>query len=40
VACHFYETLPSPAEGVAAAGGSGKFALRLAAYEAARKAGP
>ena len=40
VACHFYETLPSPVEGIAAAGGSGKFALRLAAYEAARKAGP
>ncbi|WP_421995439.1 ABC transporter ATP-binding protein [Reyranella sp.] len=36
VACHFFETLPAPA--IAAAGGpaSGKFAERLAAFEAAK----
>ena len=38
VACHFFETLPRPAEAQAAAGAdAGMFVLRLAAYEAARQ---
>ena len=38
VACHFFETLPRPAEPVAAPGKVEKlFAVRLAAYEAARQ---
>ena len=38
VACHFFEALPRPAETGAAVGVEGsKFALRLAAFEAARQ---
>ncbi len=40
VACHFFETLPRPEEAVAdSGGGQSRFALRLAAYEAARGRG-
>ncbi len=40
VACHFFESLPRPAEAVAASGpDESRFAVRLAAYEAARQAG-
>lgn len=39
VACHFFESLPRPAEAVLAPGpDEGRFAVRLAAYEAARRA--
>jgi oligopeptide/dipeptide ABC transporter ATP-binding protein len=38
VACHFHESLPRPAEAVAAAAESNNYALRLAAFEAAMKA--
>ena len=38
VACHFYETLPAPSIAAAAGPGEGKFAERLAAFEAAKQA--
>jgi oligopeptide transport system ATP-binding protein len=38
VACHFYETLPAPAIAAAAKPAEGKFAERLAAFEAAKQA--
>jgi oligopeptide/dipeptide ABC transporter ATP-binding protein len=38
VACHFYETLPAPAIAAAAGPAQGKFAQRLAAFEAAKQA--
>jgi oligopeptide/dipeptide ABC transporter ATP-binding protein len=38
VACHFYETLPVPSIAAAAGPGEGKFAERLAAFEAAKQA--
>jgi hypothetical protein len=38
VACHFYETLPPPAIAAAAGPAAGKFAKRLAAFEAAKAA--
>ena len=38
VACHFYETLPAPTIAAAAGPGEGKFAERLAAFEAAKQA--
>jgi hypothetical protein len=43
VACHFFETLPRPAEaeaGATAGGDASRFALRLAAFEAARHRAP
>jgi oligopeptide/dipeptide ABC transporter ATP-binding protein len=38
VACHFYETLPAPSIAAAAGPAEGKFAQRLAAFEAAKQA--
>ena len=38
VACHFYETLPAPSIAAAAGPAEGKFAERLAAFEAAKQA--
>jgi hypothetical protein len=38
VACHFFETLPVPAAPTSLAAGTGKFAVRLAAFEAAKAA--
>src|SRR5882724_8213301 len=38
VACHFYETLPAPTIAAIAGPGEGKFAERLAAFEAAKQA--
>jgi peptide/nickel transport system ATP-binding protein len=38
VACHFYETLPAPSIAAAAGPAAGKFAQRLAAFEAAKQA--
>jgi peptide/nickel transport system ATP-binding protein len=38
VACHFYETLPAPVIAAATGPGEGKFAERLAAFEAAKLA--
>jgi oligopeptide transport system ATP-binding protein len=38
VACHFYETLPAPSIAAAAGPPEGKFAQRLAAFEAAKQA--
>ena len=41
VACHFFETLPRPAEAAAASGVDGsRFAVRLAAFESARQRAP
>jgi oligopeptide transport system ATP-binding protein len=36
VACHFYETLPAPTIAAADGPAVGKFAERLAAFEAAK----
>ena len=38
VACHFYETLPAPTIAAADGPAIGKFAERLAAFEAAKAA--
>jgi oligopeptide transport system ATP-binding protein len=38
VACHFYETLPTPSIAAAAGAAPGKFVERLAAFEAAKQA--
>lgn len=38
VACHFFETLAVPAPATSLAAGTGKFAMRLAAFEAAKAA--
>jgi hypothetical protein len=38
VACHFHETLPQPSIAAAAGPAEGKFAERLAAFEAAKQA--
>ena len=38
VACHFYETIPAPAIAAADGPAAGKFAERLAAFEAAKQA--
>jgi oligopeptide/dipeptide ABC transporter ATP-binding protein len=37
VACHFFETLPAPIIAARAGAASGKFAERLAAFEAAKQ---